>query len=164
MGGMGSGRRPTPTRLKLLSGTARKHRMNAAEPQPSALASLPDPPADLDELACAEWRRIGPELVVCGVLTVVDLETFAVYCQAVSDRKTYRARMRELGPVIALEDRKPRLSPYVRLEREARETMARAAAELGITPSSRSRVHRVDPAREMDEFDLLFAREHASER
>ncbi len=44
-----AGRKPIPTNLKLIRGTARPHRMNKDEPAPPVCA--PEPPAHLDDRA-----------------------------------------------------------------------------------------------------------------
>ena len=52
-----AGRKPLPTHLKLVKGTARPHRINKAEPRPAV--AVPEPPAHLDERARAQVHRHG---------------------------------------------------------------------------------------------------------
>ncbi len=56
----GGGRKPTPTRLKLLRNNPGKRPLNPDEPQPEA--TLPEPPAHLSDEAKCEWqrRRVAP--------------------------------------------------------------------------------------------------------
>jgi P27 family predicted phage terminase small subunit len=75
------GRKPTPTPLKILRGT-RADRIPKAEPH--APAGRPKPPAHLDKVARAEWRRMVPILEKLGVLTQAEGGALAVYCVAYS--------------------------------------------------------------------------------
>jgi hypothetical protein len=52
-----SGRKRKPTYLKLVTGTARKSRLNPAEPKPEP--ALPSPPEHLMPEALAEWERVA---------------------------------------------------------------------------------------------------------
>ena len=52
-----AGRKPLPTHLKLVKGTARPHRINKAEPRPAV--AVPEPPAHLDERARAKFTGMA---------------------------------------------------------------------------------------------------------
>lgn len=54
------GRKPLPTKFKMLKGEAQKCRVNPNEPE-LALA-LPEPPGFLSETAREEWLRKAPVL------------------------------------------------------------------------------------------------------
>ena len=55
-----SGRKPLPTKLKMLKGTAQKCRVNPNEPK--LAPALPEPPDFLGEIAREEWLRKAPVL------------------------------------------------------------------------------------------------------
>ena len=55
-----SGRKPLPTKLKMLKGTAQKCRVNPNEPK--LAPALPEPPDFLGETAREEWLRKAPVL------------------------------------------------------------------------------------------------------
>src|SRR5687768_10225656 len=76
----GGGRKPTPTRLKLLRGNAGRRPLNPNEPQPPA--RLPPPPAHLSREAKREWRRAGRFLLDLGLVSDLDRTAFALYCTA----------------------------------------------------------------------------------
>ena len=76
------GRKPTPTRLKILAGNPGKRPLNSREPQPAQ--KMPRCPKHLDKAARAEWRRKAPELFRVGLLTAVDDNGLAGYCMAYS--------------------------------------------------------------------------------
>ncbi|WP_256846924.1 phage terminase small subunit P27 family [Paenibacillus sp. Pae108] len=71
-----------PTELKLLQGTYRPDRAPENEPKPDKPSTVPDPPSYLDPVAKKEWRRLAPELIRLGLLTVADLVAFETYCLA----------------------------------------------------------------------------------
>jgi phage terminase small subunit len=64
------GRRPKPTRLKLLTGNPGKRPFNDAEPRPEPV--VPECPPELSELARREWNRLAPELAKLRIVTNLD--------------------------------------------------------------------------------------------
>lgn len=54
------GRRPKPTRLKLLTGNPGEHPLNHEEPKPDP--QIPDCPVELGPVARREWERLAAEL------------------------------------------------------------------------------------------------------
>lgn len=140
------GPKTKPTKLKLLKGTARKHRLNASEPQPDV--ALPDPPEHLTAAALSEWDRIAGDLVALGILTDIDRGTLAAYCQAYgrwSAAETALARMAARdtmteGLVIKTKSGNLIQNPLVGAANKAMADMVRYAAEFGLTPSARTRV------------------------
>ena len=76
------GRRPLPTTLKLVKGTARKCRENPNEPMPTP--ALPSPPSFLDEVAVEEWNRVAPGLYQICLLSEMDRGALVGYCASYS--------------------------------------------------------------------------------
>ena len=134
MGVKGSGRRPKPTRLKLLEGNPGQRRLNTQEPNPPA--GLPVKSDDLGVIASAEWDRLGPALVAMGTLTTVDGEAFTAlvtqYERAVQLRRAINTRAR---PIV-----KGRPNPLWGMERETTKVWRSLLCEFGLTPSSRSKI------------------------
>ena len=137
------GRKPLPTHLKVVRGT-RKSRVNRAEAKPSA--GLPSAPAHLSNDAKVEWRRVAPELYRGGLLTIIDRSILAAYCQSYG-------RWRVAETVLAGEDLLVTTThgniipnPLLGIANKAMADAARYAAELGMTPSSRSRVSAQPPS------------------
>lgn len=104
----------------------------------NSLLETPKPPAWLSKDAKAEWRRIMPLLVERRILTDADLGIVEAYCTAI-------ARIREAERTIAKEGATyvsasgPKRHPAVTLQDAAMKTARLCAAELGLTPVSRSR-------------------------
>lgn len=157
------GPKPTPTKLKLLTGTARRHRLNAHEPRPET--AQPDPPDHMTEAARTEWDRVVVDLVALGILTDLDRGALAAYCQAYgrwSAAETALARMAERdavtdGLIVKTKSGNLIQNPLVGAANKAMADMVRYAAEFGLTPSARTRVAGMsdagpNPFAELDEF------------
>ncbi|RWD50585.1 MAG: phage terminase small subunit P27 family, partial [Mesorhizobium sp.] len=107
---------------------------------------VPPAPTWLSKDAKAEWRRVAPILVnERKVLTEADLGTLESYCIATGTvREAHRALNRD-GLVVA-----GKRHPAFGMMNAAQTTARLCAAELGLTPVSRSR-----PAIREDEDDEL---------
>jgi P27 family predicted phage terminase small subunit len=140
------GPKTKPTQLKVLSGTARKHRLNAHEPRPEA--ARPAVPDHLTTAAQLEWARVVEEIVTLGILTNLDRGALAAYCQAYGrwvTAETALARMAEKdaiteGLIIRTKSGNAIQNPLVGAANKAMADMMRYAAEFGLTPSARTRV------------------------
>ncbi len=112
----------------------------------SPVLKTPSAPSWLSKDAKAEWRRVAPILVdERKVLTVADLGTLESYCIAIgTTREAHRALNRD-GLVVA-----GKRHPAFGVMNAAQTTARLCAAELGLTPVSRSR-----PAIREDEDDEL---------
>lgn len=74
------GRRPKPTRVKLLTGNPGKRPMNMYESKPEP--TFPDCPPELGPVARREWDRLASELGKLKLLTLLDRAALAAYCGA----------------------------------------------------------------------------------
>ncbi|WP_324754010.1 phage terminase small subunit P27 family [Roseovarius sp. Pro17] len=140
------GPKTKPTNLKLLTGTARAHRLNPREPQPEV--ARPDAPEHLTDAARDEWSRVVVELVALGILTHLDRGALAAYCQAYGRWSAAEAALARMAARDAVTDglmvktRSGNLiqNPLVGAANKAMADMVRYAAEFGMTPSARTRV------------------------
>ncbi len=139
------GRKPKPTKLKLLAGNPGKRPLNEDEPQ--FAPSLPEPPAFLSEEAKAEWDRLASELYAKGVLTEMDRGALAVCCQAwgrAAQAEAALAALAAMDPsthgLLIKTGRGAVENPLVGTARRAMDLYMRSCAEFGLTPSSRSRI------------------------
>lgn len=131
-----AGRRPTPTRLKVINGTAQPSRINKKEPKIKA-AAIPNCPAWMNAEGKKEWRRIAKVLTESGIVTQLDYVVLATFCQM--------------------------WGRYVEAEKAGQEVnvshitqMRLLAVEMGMSPSSRSKVEAVGlNATERNPFDDL---------
>ena len=74
------GRRPKPTRLKMLTGNPGKRPLNTSEPRPDV--AIPECPSELGPVARREWDRLAGDLAALRLLTNLDRAALAAYCGA----------------------------------------------------------------------------------
>ena len=146
------GRRPKPTRLKVLTGNPGKRPLNESEPRPDA--AVPECPPELGELAHREWNRLAGELAVLKMLTNLDRAALAAYCGAYALWAEATEAIQKYGVMIKSPSGYPVQSPYVSVANRQAEIMMRIASEFGFTPASRSRISR-PPDAEPTLFDQL---------
>lgn len=97
-----------------------------------AVKTAPAPPAWLSAKAKAEWRRVMPILVDREILTDADLGSLENYCLA-------QARVRDAERMLARTTDPDAWLKLLRAQDKAMATARQLAAELGLTPVSRSR-------------------------
>ena len=147
----GQGRKRKPSKIHLLQGTNRPHRINPSEPEiePAML----EPPAHIKGAALIELNRIIPLLFANGIVTALDLYPIACYCDAV---RTYieatealesadgRQRLIALIQKETKDGQKITLKvvkiPLISIRNEAMVIIRSFASEYGLTAASRSRV------------------------
>lgn len=108
------------------------------EIQPTTASS--PPPKWLSQAAKAEWRRLSPELVRLGLLTVLDVQPFAAYCQWYARWRRYEEKLARVKDELVTAKRSDYVQahPLVSMVRSAVETMNRLAASFGLTPADRA--------------------------
>ncbi len=159
-----AGRKPKPTMLKLIEGTARRDRMNDAEPQPE-LADAKCP-AWVKGRARTFWRRHQPMLTAMRVLTTADVDAMASLCETEAEfwdaREDVHKRGIEIGHTRytkdghSYEEYEP--NPSVKIASDAMKRMKAMMAEFGMTPSSRTRVKTAEKPKEADPLEELMKR------
>jgi P27 family predicted phage terminase small subunit len=148
------GRKPTPTDIKLGRGNPGRRPVNEHEPKHDPLD--PRCPDELvDPVARAEWNRVARALGSRGHVTTVDRATLILYCVKWAQ---WIALEREAA-LLPLTTRTSTgyLVPnaILGMANKAAGIFTKAATELGITPSSRSRVSAVGTPAIDDEFAAL---------
>lgn len=114
-----TGRKPKPTSLKVVAGNPGKRALNDQEPVYSE-GDLTAPEWLSDE-ATAIWERLSENLEANGLLTQVNRDLLAVYCDLVADYRDKRAE--------------GKMPPMAQVSR-----MTSLAGEFGFTPSAASRI------------------------
>jgi P27 family predicted phage terminase small subunit len=132
------GRRPKPTRLKVLTGNPGKRPLNATEPRPEPV--VPECPQELSEAARREWNRLAPELAKLRIVTILDRAALAAYCGAYALWAEANEAIQKYGAMIKSPSGYPVQSPYIAIANRQTEIMIRIASEFGFTPASRSRI------------------------
>ena len=132
------GRRPKPTRLKVLTGNPGKRPLNESEPRPEV--EIPDCPPELGPVAKREWERLVGDLSKLKLLTNLDRAALAAYCGAYALWADATEQIQKYGAMIKSPTGYPVQSPYIAIANRQAEIMLRIAAEFGFTPASRTRI------------------------
>lgn len=148
------GRKPTPTAIKELEGNQGKRPLNAKEPKP--VKKAPSCPKWLEPEAKKEWRRLSKQLEQLGVLTELDMASFAAYCQAYARYKEAEEFITQHGSIVKTPSGYWQQVPQVAQAQTYSKIMLRLAEQFGLTPSARSRIIAGGgdsaPADEMEEL------------
>lgn len=100
------------------------------------VTEVPRPPSYMSKDAKAEWRKIAPILITeRKTLTEADLATLENYCLATGTMRQAQRILNLEGLVTAAGKRHPAFG----IMNAAQTTQRLCAAELGLTPVSRSR-------------------------
>jgi P27 family predicted phage terminase small subunit len=117
-----------------------------------AVRTAPAAPTWLSKDAKAEWKRVMPILVERKILTVADLASFENYCVAIGTVREMERTLQIAGYTYETEGGSIKRHPAVAIQSDAMTRARLLAAELGLTPVSRSR-----PAiRDDDDADSLL--------
>jgi P27 family predicted phage terminase small subunit len=151
------GRKPKPTRLKVLTGNPGRRPLNHEEPRPTE--KLPErPPAYLGAGGKALWKALRPVVDVMGA-TLSDAEAFARVCQVGSRVRELEKALQDKGRTYERETENgtvPTARPEViMLDRSEREYRA-LLAEFGLTPSSCTRLRVPKGGEQLSEFERFL--------
>ncbi|MFP7572295.1 phage terminase small subunit P27 family [Marivita sp. S2033] len=146
-----AGRKPLPTQLKLVKGTARPHRMNADEPRPEV--ATPPPPDHLDEPAAAKFTEMAALLARHGVMTELDVSALARYVVVWRRWLEAEEEVKRRGPVVKTVAGNIIQNPFLAVANRCMAQMSQIESEFGLTPSSRTRVRMAEPAETRDPFE-----------
>jgi P27 family predicted phage terminase small subunit len=148
------GRKPTPTVLKLLRGNPSKTRINHREPHPSALSAAC--PADLtDAEALAEWHRTIVPAITWGHITAADRMFVIAHCELWATWRSQMAAAAQHAHVVTTGKHKhPIPNPARGMANKTLMLLVKIDAELGFSPSSRSRVRTERPG-DQDDFSAF---------
>lgn len=138
---------PEPTQLKILKGNPGRRRLNQNEPQPEQ--SKPRCPIWLNIVAKRKWRSVVKQLDAMGVVTQVDGDALANYCQTWARWREMEEFIDKHGAVIPVTDEGGQLTKLQEVPQMARSCtllllLNRYQREFGLTPSARASLH-VEP-------------------
>jgi P27 family predicted phage terminase small subunit len=131
------GRKPKPTWLKVITGNPGGRPLNHEEPAPAG--ELKEPPhwfSPRQRILWDQCTKNAPE----GLLRLLDATVLEVFVVAKSVHEQAAQMIEKYGSVIKSADGGHARSPFVGILNQQSAVMLKCAAELGFTPSSRSRV------------------------
>src|SRR5947208_15426702 len=146
------GRRPKPTRIKVLTGNPGKRSLNKSEPRPDPV--VPACPPELGPSAQSEWHRLVGDLSKFHLITSLDRAALAAYCGAYALWAEATEAIQKYRVMIKSPQGFPIQSPYLSIANHQAEIMMRIASEFGFTPASRSRISAPAQASERTLFDF----------
>ena len=156
------GRKPKTTAQRRLEGNPGKRRLNDEEPKPpTPTEEFDEPPPELAEhaTAAAEWRRLAPMLRAVRVITEADRSALVALCMEWGRYLDAMVQVKRSGMVIQVpKSGYPITNPYLAIATRALAGCQRLWPELGLTPSSRSRVQTVGPLPAAGEQETTVAR------
>lgn len=134
------GRKPVPTVLKFARGNPGKRPINQDEPQPGELSK--DSPAEIvDPVANEEWKRTIAPAIEIGHITASDRALAIAHCELWATWRSQLADAVKHPHVVAIgKNAYPTPNPARMMANKTFLLLAKVDAELGFTPSSRSRV------------------------
>jgi P27 family predicted phage terminase small subunit len=132
------GRKPTPTALRLVQGNPGNRPLNHNEPEPEAV--MPTCPSHLCPSAKAEWRRIGRQMQNLGMISLLDRAVLAGYCQAYGRWVEAERKLHEMPMLLKMPSGYIQHNPWLTIANKQLELMLKFGSELGLSPSTRSRV------------------------
>lgn len=151
------GPKPKPVELRVLHGTAAE-KARAEIPQPRR--ALPRCPKHITGEAAECWHRLARELYAAGILSNIDRDALAAYCENYALHLKAGRELAQSSELLKASDEKDRdgnvtrvgglyQNPWLAIWNKTGETLLKLAAEFGMTPSSRSRVKaEISAARE----------------
>ena len=134
----------------MMPGRKPKAVKRAAKNAPTAPDALPRCPAHLSHVARKEWRRLAKPLFDMGVLSTVDRGALAAYCQSYARWVEAEEQLKKTPALLKTPSGYVQVSPWLTIANRERELMVRYMAELGLTPSSRTRIS-LDPPPDPDD-------------
>lgn len=129
--------------MRVLDGNAGKRPINAEEPQPQGKLEERPPPEHLSETQRQIWRE-AIKSAPPGMLRFLDESVLEVWVVARERHRDASKKVSELGSLLKAKSGVPYQNPYLSIMNKQAQIMLKAAAELGFSPSSRSRV-KVEP-------------------
>lgn len=153
---MTRGRKPKATAIKEREGAFKKNPNRRPTNEPTVSYKRPSAPPNVtaDKVAHKKWKHICGLLEEMGIMSTADQELVEALCLNYSRITELEARLRKQGPsVVKVSGDVARNPDLVSLNQE-RSLQLKMLAELGLTPSSRSRIvakpeQTTDPLLEM---------------
>lgn len=115
-----------------------KRPLNGHEPKPES--ALPTCPSHLCPPAKAKWKRLVHVLHRLGMMSDLDRAALAAYCQSYGKWVEAERKAKETPPLLKTPSGHIQPSPWLGIAIKNLELMHKFMTELGLSPSSRTRV------------------------
>lgn len=136
-----------------MSTRGRKHDLVVIEGgNNGALDIMPKPPAALPPDLAADWSAIVADLTERKLLTDTMLGAVEMYVTAIGNVRKAQAAIEQHGVLVTGAEGAMKPNPAQGLLWRSQAIVARLAAELGLTPASRSKAAFQTPKEEEDDL------------
>ena len=145
------GPKPKPTHLKVVENNPGRRKLNDKEPKPRG--NRYDPPKWQTDAQRKGWQD-AIEAAPIGLLKRLDRSVLVAWVVAEDLHRQAAEKLNSAdgAMLIRTPNGMPAQSPYVSIVNKQAQIMMKAAAEMGFTPASRSKVEIEDVEETEDEF------------
>ena len=143
-----------PTELKLLQGTARKCRIDPNEPK--AANDMPMAPKTLGKLALEHFNVLVGRIDGMGYASSSFTEIIALAASEYEEIEICSGVIDRIGLIVE-SDTGVKENPAVATRRKAKQGCRMCLTELGLTPSSKSKVSSTGPKKAANPFKKMGA-------
>ncbi|MCQ6343703.1 phage terminase small subunit P27 family [Bacillus cereus] len=144
------GRKAKPIHLHILEGNTNrltkeemKQRLES-EKRWKAKSDKVRPPTWLDSVAKKEFKRIAGELLELDVITNIDVNALALYCDAYADYMACTKIIQEEGLLVEYTNKAAETNkvphPLLTKKKQLHEQMKAIGVDFGFTPSARAKI------------------------
>lgn len=144
-----------PTALHVLNGNPSKLKdLGKNEPKPTPIR--PECPEWLNKEAKDKWKELAPQLEQLGLLTKIDGDEFARYCQFTVRAKQAEENVEKNGVLVngAVPGTMVK-NPAVQIARDYAQAASRLADKFGLSPSARNGLEVVEKEISEDKASFL---------
>jgi P27 family predicted phage terminase small subunit len=161
------GRKAIPIELQLINGNKNRltkseiEQRREAEKKIKPNSNKVKPPAWLNDVAKKEFKRIVKEMHDLEILTNVDVDALALYCDAYASYIECTRIIDEEGMMVEYTNKAAETNkvphPLLTKKKQLAEQMKALATEMGLTPASRAKLAMPkEQPKEPTEFERLF--------
>lgn len=147
----GRGRKPKPTREKVMSGNPGKRKLNDAEPEYPKIHNI-EPPEGLSPEIESAWRAYVPRLCGNGVITEQDVHNIHGFFFAYQRWHEAQQEISAHGVMILDNNDKYYKNPATTVANECSRQMTMFGALIGFDPSSRQALVASDKPEENNPY------------
>jgi len=150
------GTKPQSNATRRATGQDKVHPERVNKSEPVVPLGAPDMPPHLDAIAVEKWNHLMGLLEEMGILNKADSDLLEAYCVTYSGYRKALESVNRTGQVLILKSDEgksveARRNPFSVELHKYMDRMTKLLAEMGLTPSSRSRV-AATPKQEDDPF------------
>ena len=145
---MTKGRKPKPREVQIAEGRHLKDPQRFKNEVPKTSSEEPTKPEHLTETAAAEWDRVQQLMKAAGLWSATYQTTLELYCETYASYRHAFEKVKQTGAALITKDKNGepvvRRNPFSVELHKYQDELLKLLTELGLTPSSRSRVSMPD--------------------